>query len=509
LTPQLLRRRLTYIEIFLLLAALGLFYQITDYKEIGYAVGVVAGIGILALAFFRPRYGIVAALLFGFIETTVNTINSLADSAAEYDLTGLPSLTQTIWVAWGVQIIYITLLLSYFARESSAGRKIEALTRLEWVLLTPLFAVLLYLPISLLLGNDMMLYAMDILPMCIYGGIVIIGRVMSTERDSRQARYFFLDWFIILNFLILIPLWGYNIAYDPWRNGFVGIAAIRTGTGPYDFNFFLVPLLGMILTYDDNLEIKRRRFYQVAFFFSIARVIVSMFRGAIAGTLIAIIIASFIVEQARRWRWVRSLLIFSGAVFIIGGILVATVPVIKTTFDVALVKRINMALKVGAGGTSLQFREYETQEAMERIKESPIIGHGPGSLITKFFKSEEFAKKELYLHSAYVWFVYKLGLLGVIVLLIFFGGIYLTCFELLRRKLHPSDRGWVVGTLASMIAMLPVIHTNNMLIRSQGAYAMTLLLVGLSLIVLKYRGIPKNELPPDKGVSDNEGVDAG
>jgi len=158
-TRRLLQQRLTIIGIILLAAALGLFYQITDYKEIGYAVGVLVGIGALALTFFKPRYGIIAVLVLAFIESTVNTINQLAETAVEYDLTGVPSLTQTIWFAWGVQIIYVTLLLSYFARENLAGRKIKTMTSLEWVLLTPLFAVLIYFPISMMLGNDTMYYA--------------------------------------------------------------------------------------------------------------------------------------------------------------------------------------------------------------------------------------------------------------------------------------------------------------------------------------------------------------
>jgi len=506
-TRQLLRRRLSFIEIILLIAAFLLFFQITDFKEIGYAVGVVAGIGILALIFFKPRYGLIAALAFAFIESTVNTINALADAAVEYDLTGLPPLTNTIWFAWGVQIVYITLLLAYFVREFLSGRKIEPLSRLELVLLVPLFAVLLYLPISLLLGNDMMLYSMDILPMCIYGGIVILARVMSTEKDQRMARYFLLDWFIVINILILIPLWVYNIAFDPWRNGFVGIAAIRSGVGPYDLNFYVAPLLGMILTYDDKLSLGRRRFYQFAFFLSLARIVVSMFRGAIAGTILAILIATFLVEKARRIRWVRSLLIFTTAVVVIGGILIATIPVVRITFNLALARRITMALKSDAGGASLQYRELETGEALREWQKSPWIGQGPGSPLSKYFKSKEFASDELYIHSAYIWFIYKMGLLGAIALLIFLIGIYTSCIQLLRRQLHPPDRGWVIGTFAAMVAMLPVIQTNNMLIRSQGAYAMTLLLFGLILIANKYRGVPRDKLPPDDPDPLSEGAE--
>jgi len=497
-----LNRRLSFLEIPLLAIALILFYLITDRKDLGYAVGVVAGIGVLALAFFRPRYGLVLLLGLFFIESTINVINALADTALEYDLTGVPFLVQTQWFAWGVLILYVTLLLSYFCREYLLGHQIKPLTPLEWILLLPLFAVLTYLPISMMYENSLMDYTMDILPMCIYAGIVVLGRVFYRGNDPREARYFFLDWFIILNIVILFGLWGYNIATTPWRNGYVGIAAIRYGTGPYDFNFFLVPLLGMVLTYDDELSLGRRRFYQFAFFLSFARVVVSMFRGAIGGTLLAIIIATFLVEAGRRKKWVRSLGIFTGSVLVIGALLIATVPVVRTTFNIALAKRIGQALTQGAGGPSLQFREMETQSAFEEIMDQPIVGYGPGTMVVKNFNVKRFARIELYLHSAYIWFWYKLGVLGIGVLIAFFAGIYLTCSSLLKRKLAPADRGWVIGTLAATIAMLPVIHTNNMLIRSQGAYALTLLLFGLSLIVMRYTGVPRDQLPSPKGAEN-------
>jgi hypothetical protein len=499
MTASLLRRRLAWVEIAVLLLALLIFYLVTDRKDLGYAAGVVAGIGFLALTFFRPGYGLVCAMVLLFAESVVNTLNALAETAEENDLTGVPYLVQTQWFSWGVLIIFVTLLLSYLCREYAAGRKLRPLTALEWTLLLPLLAVLFYLPVSMLYENDLMEYSMDILPMCIYAGIVVLGRVFYGASPNRQARYFFLDWFIIFNILILLPLWAYNAVFQPWRSGYVGIAAIRYGTGPYDFNFFLVPLIGMILTYDERLEPGRKRFYQFAFFLSLFRVVVSMFRGAIGGTFIAIVIAAFLVEAGRRWRWVRSLLIFSAAVLIVGGILIVAVPVARTTFNVALVKRISQALSAGTGGASLQFRHLETQKALEDIRRQPILGYGPGALIDKNFDLRKDARHELYLHSAYVWFWYKLGVLGIGVLIAFLAGIYVTCIRLLRRKLYMPDRGWVIGTLAAAIAMLPVIHTNNMLIRSQGAYALMLLLFGLSMIAARYQGVPRDQLPSPEG----------
>jgi hypothetical protein len=494
-----LRRRLSWLEIPLLLLGLGLFYIIADKKEIEYSVAVLIGIGALALSFLRPRWGLIILLLLLFTESTLNTINSLADTALENDLPGMPHVAQTQWVAWGVLIFYSVLLLSYLCTSFLKDEKPRPLTALEWMLLLPLIMVLFYLPISMINGYTMMDYTMDILPMCILAGIVCISRVFSYEKDQREVRYFFLDWFIIFNILILVPLWAYNIATNPWRSGYVGIAAVRYGTGPYDFNFFLVPILGMILTYDDFLTKNRRRFYQFAFFMSLLRVVVSLFRGAMAGTLIAIIFASFLVDSARRWKWVRSLLVFLTVIALITTVVVTTVPAAHAVFNVALVRRLKLALNAGSGAGSLEFRELETNVAMQDIAKDPIIGYGPGAKITKHFDPQNFSRVELYLHSGYVWYLYKMGVLGIGVVIAFFIGIYGTCINLLRRALHPPDRGWVIGTFAAMIAMLPVIHTNNMLIRSQGPYAMTLLLFGLCMIALKYKGIPRDQLPPVNG----------
>jgi O-antigen ligase len=221
----------------------------------------------------------------------------------------------------------------------------------------------------------------------------------------------------------------------------------------------------------------------------------SLFRGAMAGTFAAILVATFLVEASRRRGWLRTLLVTFLAVVAVILILVATIPAARATFRVAFVGRIEQVIEKGGGG-SIQFRQLETESAMEDIRRQPILGYGPGVKITKHFDPEEYASSELYLHSGYVWFWYKMGVLGLGVVAAFFLCIYGTCISLLRRSLHPIDRGWVVGTLAATVAMLPVIHANNMLIRSQGAYALTLLLVTLCLIVERYRGVPRDQLPP-------------
>ena len=509
-----IRRRLYLIEILLVFAAFGVFHLVTNYKNLGYSVGVVAGFGILALAFFRPRYGLIGVMVLLFTESTIGVINALAESAKDHKLTGIPSLIQTQWFGWGVLILYLVFLLSYFTREMVSGRDLKPLTTLEWFLLLPLLAVLSYLPISLLYGNSLRNFFDDIIPMLIYAGIVVLGRVFYKPGKTIESRYFFLDWFILFNTIILIPLWAYNIIFDTWRNGYVGIESIRYGTGPYDFNFFLVPLLGMILTHDENLDLNRKRFYQFGFVLSLARILISMFRGAIGGTLIAIVIASFLVDKVRRHKWHKNLVVYAGSILLVVVLACVAVPVVRTTVAIALVSRVvRLFGVVGGVDKSLQFRELETELAIEEIMERPVFGYGPGKMIIKNFRTKGNARVELYLHSAYIWFWYKLGILGLGVIIAFFAGIYSVCWSLLKRKLHPADRGWVIGTLSAMIAMLPVIHTNNMLIRSQGAYALTLILFGLAIIVLRYHGVPRDSLPPPEDVeiprnSRVEGADA-
>ncbi len=491
-----LRRRLSWLEIPLLAVALYLFYLVTDRKDIGYAVGVLAGIGIAALAFFRPRWGLLISLILLFSISVLSTMMTLATTAQEHGLTGLPFPMQTAWFLWGVQIIYVVLLLSYLCTERMKKGKLEPLSALEWILLLPVCVSISYFPISMSYGNELMDFWYDATPLLFYAGIVIIARVLGSEGNARRERYFFLDWFVVLNFLILIPIWYYNFKYNPFRSGDVGITAIRFGTGPYDFNFFLVPLLGMILVYDDKLGVNRRRLYQFAFFFSLIRVVVSLFRGAIAGTFLAIIITIFLVDASRRWRWVRTLLTFILAVTLVFLVLVSTVPAARATFNIALVKRVQALMTKGTAGASIRFRLFEMQKALEDMERQPILGYAPGSRMVKHFRATEFAKEELFLHSAYMWFWYKMGVLGLAVLATFFIGIYTSCIMLLRRTVHPPDRAWVIGTLAATIAMLPVIHTNNMLVRVQGASALLLLLFGLCLIVTRYRGIPRTQLPP-------------
>jgi len=138
ITPHPLNRRLIFVEGILLAAGLALFYAVTDFKEIGYAVGVLLGIGICAAAFFSPRLGLIGILVILFTESTVNTINVLAGVAVDNNLSGVPPLVNTQWFAFGVLILFVVILLSYACREYLEGRKLRPLSALEWALLAPL-----------------------------------------------------------------------------------------------------------------------------------------------------------------------------------------------------------------------------------------------------------------------------------------------------------------------------------------------------------------------------------
>jgi len=496
---SLARRRLHLLDIFLIGITIYVFHVVADYKDFTYAVGLVGGLGAAALTFFQPRLGLIAILALIFTQATAATINALADAAVKNNLTGLPFVPVSNWLSWGISMLYGVLLLAYVCRICLREEKPQTLTGLEWAMLLPLLMVTVYFPISMFNEVPMINYVADSLSMHIYAGTVVLARLFALEKDHKQARYFFIDWFCIFNILILIPLWGYIAATNPWRNGQVGFAAIRHGTGPYDFNFFLVPLLGMLLTYDDEMPKLRRRFYQFAFLFSLTRVIASLFRGAMAGTILAIIIASFLVDRSRRWLWIRSLLIFITVTIAILGILVVTVPAARATFRVQLLRRVQQVMEQGTEAGSLEIRQLEAARALEVIARDPVIGQGPGAYLRMHFYPEEFAKDELYLHSGYIWYWYKMGILGLGTILVFFIGVLGTCIKLLRRKLSLFDRGWVIATLSSSIAMLPVIQTNNMFVRFQGAQALGLLLFGLVLIVLRYRSVPPDELPGVEG----------
>ncbi|MFH1676805.1 MAG: O-antigen ligase family protein [bacterium] len=490
---------MVWLEIPLFIVFLYLFSLISDKKDISYAIAIFTGLGLLVLAFFRHRWGMFFIICLLFIESTVNLINTLAKAAISTETMGLPTLTMTPWFSMGVLSTYFVLLLSYLCWQFLNEKKRSPLNFLEWILLIPLLVMITYIPYSLIRGNTFSDIWGDSIPMMLYAGIVIAARNFSREGDYREARYSVLDWFLIANLVILIPLWAYNIAFNPFRSSALGIAAIRYGTGPYDFNFFLVPLLGMIITYDDNLGIVRKRFYTFSFFFCTLRILISLFRGAMAGTILALIIVTFLVDSTARRKWLKNLFSITVVSVALMGIIITVFPIAGAVFNVVFLGRIKKALFTDTGDTSLQFRHLETQVALDDIREEPVFGYGPGSLINKNFDSEEYTTQELYLHSGFVWFWYKLGILGLLLLAAFFIGIYMTCFSLLRRTLHPPDRGWVIGTLAATIAMLPVIQTNNMVIRSQGAYALTLLLMGLCLITYRYRGIPRDRLPGDEG----------
>ena len=129
----------------------------------------------------------------------------------------------------------------------------------------------------------------------------------------------------------------------------------------------------------------------------------------------------------------------------------------KTTKDVSFLNRI-----------------IESKAIIEYIKSNPIWGFGLGST----YRFNSLIPREMptwYVHNGYLFILFKLGIPGLISLLMFiFISIY-NGYRCIRKEKDDFIRGIVIGFVACLIAMLPLtlsspqfIQKNSLLIISLG-----------------------------------------
>lgn len=124
-----------------------------------------------------------------------------------------------------------------------------------------------------------------------------------------------------------------------------------------------------------------------------------------------------------------------------------------------------------ADGASDVYRLLETETALEQLEGEWLIGKGPGSVVRKRFRPVEEGADETYLHNGYLWYVYKFGIVGLLMVLACWWRLISAGLQGLKRTdLMPWQRALTQGYLAAVIPLLPFAATNNIIGAAPGLY---------------------------------------
>ncbi|MEM1094546.1 MAG: O-antigen ligase family protein [Bacteroidota bacterium] len=149
----------------------------------------------------------------------------------------------------------------------------------------------------------------------------------------------------------------------------------------------------------------------------VAGVIVGQSRAVWVSFLLGTFILFILVRPAQR----RTMLLV-GSMSVLAGLTVGYA-VLGDFFFVVLVGLAERFVSLGTATTqdlSLVNRFIENMAVLDRIKDSPIIGHGFGVPIKYFSLVYEFTRVESFIHNAYLSVWYKHGLIGLVAVMGFY-----------------------------------------------------------------------------------------
>jgi O-antigen ligase len=113
-------------------------------------------------------------------------------------------------------------------------------------------------------------------------------------------------------------------------------------------------------------------------------------------------------------------------------------------------------------------RVVESRAAIHEIMQSPLVGHGFGSTFSFYNILDKSTVTTWYIHNAYLFLLYKVGVIGAFLFLGFYAGVISEGLSAAKKlKNGVFDREINITVVAVFIGMLAVALTSNMFIEKE------------------------------------------
>ena len=166
----------------------------------------------------------------------------------------------------------------------------------------------------------------------------------------------------------------------------------------------------------------------------------------------------------------------------------------------ALVNRfISSGSGLGDISVAARFREYA--DILAAIKENPLIGHGMGATFTYYNILERITEQSLYAHNAFLFLIFKVGIIGAALFFAYFFLIMKTSFVLSRRKVGSMFDVAINRAILVVLLGLLMIATNSGVMVDKEALFLISLCAGLTMSM-----VPSTEQIPERMPVSRGGV---
>jgi O-antigen ligase len=204
---------------------------------------------------------------------------------------------------------------------------------------------------------------------------------------------------------------------------------------------------------------------------------ISLVRGFYVGLAVAVALLLVVLRTRQRLRLIAGVLVAT-LVLAVAGLLFAPTLVESVATRAAAVTEV--------GDRNVQYRFLENQSAMRSIRERPVLGNGLGATyVADFSRYGIPLETETYIHNNYLWFLHRLGAVGLLV----FGWVMVAFLRprrwlaVARGAVDPVTGGMVVGGRV-LIAALLVVSITSPQFNNKADAALVALVMGLSEVAL-------------------------
>jgi len=341
-------------------------------------------------------------------------------------------------------LYFCAFLGAWFFRKFFLERQEILVDRLDYALAGFIgFCVLSIIP-AVLVGSSSLKWLRELIP---YLSLLLVFPIREQAHNSRRIKIL-LACFLLLSLVIAIDnLFSYQQAVARALQ-FWELMGSRKTVNTVFFMAIVIVASGFFVTAKSTFA--RWALLVVITVFGGALVI-TFSRGFWVATLIGVIILFWFLPGDTKRRMV---VYFSLAFAVFAGIAFLLLGDVATFVLDAVGKRFQT---VGQAAQDLSFanRLVEAQAVMAQITVNPIVGYGLG----KAYSYDPLFPAEMpttYVHNTVLFLWYKVGIFGVICLIVFIGEIFLRCWRALKTETDAFLKTLLIGLIACLASMIVI-----------------------------------------------------
>ncbi len=204
-------------------------------------------------------------------------------------------------------------------------------------------------------------------------------------------------------------------------------------------------------------------------FFGLA-MLVTFSRGYWVASVLGVGLVFWFIDVRRKLRFLVLAFVFGVVIFVS---LVALFGDITPYLTQSLAQRAGSIAKAQTD-ISIVNRLAESEAIWEKIYKNPIVGYGLGAKFSFFDVIRLTTRRTDYAHNVYLYFWFKLGILGLISFIAFYALYIRGSYRLFRETPPSAEKGLAVGLVALLLAMIPLSLTSPQFLQKDSLLIITL-----------------------------------